>query len=45
MGGFPDETQRMFKFVDLTKRPYDFDNRVHISITHEVDLDLKVVDR
>ncbi len=35
----------MFKFVETTKRPYEFDNRVHISITFERDLNLQAIDR
>ena len=27
------------------KRPYEFSNNVHISVTFEVDLDLQVIDR
>ena len=35
----------MFKFVEQTKRPYEFDNPVHISITFERELNLKAIDR
>ena len=45
MGGFPGDPKRVFKFVETAKRPFEFDNQVHISITFEVDLDLTVIDR
>ena len=35
----------MFKFIEQTKRPYEFDNPVHISITFERELNLKAIDR
>lgn len=44
-GGLADDTTRVFKFEETAKRPYEFDNKVHISITFEVDLDLTVIDR
>ena len=44
-GGFEEDPTRVFKFMETAKRPYEFDNKVHISITFEVDLDLTVIDR
>ena len=35
----------MFKFVEAPTRPYEFENNVHISITFEMDLNLKQIDR
>ena len=39
------QDERVFKFQEVNKRPYEFDNEVHISITFEMDLDLHVIRR
>lgn len=36
---------RVFKVADAGKRPYEYDDGVHISIVIEMDLDLKHIDR
>lgn len=44
-GSISQDAHRVFKFIEANKRPYEFENDVHISITFEVDLDLTVIDR
>ena len=44
-GSLGDEPARVFKIAEVTKRPYEFPNNVHISVTFEVDLDLIVIER
>ena len=45
LGQQPDNETFMFKFVEAPTRPYEFENNVHISITFEMDLNLKQIDR
>ena len=45
IGSFGQTAQRVFKFKEAGKRPYEFDNSIHLSITFEMELDLKVIDR
>ncbi len=35
----------MFKWKEDSKRPYEFENSIHLSITFEMELDLQVIDR
>ena len=35
----------MFKIYEEMKRPYEFEDNVHIQVTFEFDLDLIVIDR
>ena len=44
-GGLGDYPETVFKIGEFTKRPFEFNNSVHISVTFEVDLDLKVIER
>ena len=44
-GALEDSPKRVFRMAEVTKRPYEFTNSVHISVTFEVDLDLKVIER
>ena len=44
-GSMSSDPLRVFKLSEATKRPYEFENSVHISITFELDLDLTVIDR
>ena len=44
-GGLGGDPERVFKIGEFTKRPFEFSNSVHISVTFEVDLDLQVIDR
>jgi len=44
-GGSWGEQRRVFKLEQVDKRPYEFENSIHISLTFEVDLDLKQIDR
>ena len=44
-GSIGDYPERVFKIAETIKRPYEFTNNVHISVTIEVDLDLHVIER
>ncbi len=43
-GEFDSKSTRAFKWKEHTKRPYEFDNSIHLSITFEMELDLQVID-
>ena len=44
-GSFNSYPHRVFRNLHSSKRPYEFPNDVHISITLEVELDLQVIER
>lgn len=37
--------ERVFKIEEVGKRPYEFPNDIHISVTVEVNLDLTIIER
>ena len=40
-----DTFENIFHVHEIKKRPYEFFNNVHVSVTYEFDLDLTFVDR
>ena len=44
-GVIKDKNIRIFTFHQERSRPYEFKNNVHISVTFEVDLNLRVIER